>query len=183
MRKFENISPYMRRPFVIYDFTTAPLWISVYIFFFISVGLWGMRTCACNHPDAWNWTCVHCALCRPHPNSNTVKVFFPSCWQKNAILWCRNFVRICREPESMIYRGPGFLAVVWFSSSPTPIPSSVSKLSSCEFTEGRGGGEAKSYDGEKRLVLYKLFYTLCHSMWGCTSVRLQAWRIWGHGSS
>ncbi len=27
MRKWENISPYMRRPLVIYDFTTAPLWI------------------------------------------------------------------------------------------------------------------------------------------------------------
>jgi hypothetical protein len=25
MRKWENISPYMRRPLVIYDFTTAPL--------------------------------------------------------------------------------------------------------------------------------------------------------------
>jgi len=34
MRKCENISPYMRRPLVIYDFATAPLWM---IFFFISV--------------------------------------------------------------------------------------------------------------------------------------------------
>ncbi len=30
MRKCENISPYMRRPLVIYDFATAPLWISLY---------------------------------------------------------------------------------------------------------------------------------------------------------
>ncbi len=65
----------------------------------------------------------------------------------------------------MIYRGPGFLAVVWFCSSPTsspPLPLesclsfSVSCLSSWdwwELTDGRGGegvgeGGAKSYDCE-----------------------------------
>ncbi len=42
MRKCANISPYMRRPFVIYGFATAPFWISLYvrensIFFFIRV--------------------------------------------------------------------------------------------------------------------------------------------------
>ncbi len=42
MRKCANISPYMRRPLVIFDFATAPLWISLnmrenLIFFFISV--------------------------------------------------------------------------------------------------------------------------------------------------
>ncbi len=31
MRKWANISPYMRRPLVIYDFATAPFWISLYI--------------------------------------------------------------------------------------------------------------------------------------------------------
>ncbi len=66
----------------------------------------------------------------------------------------------------MIYRGPGFIAVVWFGSSPNPSPSrprppSVSCLvslsqSSCispvELTDGRGGrggGGAKSNDDEK----------------------------------
>jgi hypothetical protein len=34
MRKCANISPYMRRPLVIYDFATAPFWISLY-------SLWG----------------------------------------------------------------------------------------------------------------------------------------------
>jgi hypothetical protein len=39
--KCENISPYMRRPLVVYDFASAPLWISLYIrkigFSFLSV--------------------------------------------------------------------------------------------------------------------------------------------------
>jgi hypothetical protein len=41
MRKCPNISPYIRRPLVIYDFATAPLWISRYMrkiwFSFLSV--------------------------------------------------------------------------------------------------------------------------------------------------
>ncbi len=41
IRKCENMSPYMRRPLVIYDFATAPLWISLYMrkiwFSFLSV--------------------------------------------------------------------------------------------------------------------------------------------------
>ncbi len=41
MRKCENISPYMRRPLVICDFATAPLWISLFMrkigFSFLSV--------------------------------------------------------------------------------------------------------------------------------------------------
>ncbi len=41
MRKCANISPYMRRPLVIYYFATAPFWISLYIrkilFYFLSV--------------------------------------------------------------------------------------------------------------------------------------------------
>ncbi len=46
MRKFANISPYMRRPSVIYDFATAPIWISLYMskiwFSFLSVWRWNM---------------------------------------------------------------------------------------------------------------------------------------------
>ncbi len=41
MRKCANTSPYIRRPLVIYDFATAPLWISLYmrkiLFSFLSV--------------------------------------------------------------------------------------------------------------------------------------------------
>ncbi len=41
MRERANISPYMRRPLVIYDFATAPFWISLYmrkiLFSFLSV--------------------------------------------------------------------------------------------------------------------------------------------------
>ncbi len=45
MWKCANYSPYMRRPLVIYDFATAPFWISLYIyeenliFFFINVDM------------------------------------------------------------------------------------------------------------------------------------------------
>jgi hypothetical protein len=53
----------------------------------------------------------------------------------------------------MIYRGPGFLAVVLFSSSPTPFPFlrlSVCRRPSLQTGEGGGGGGgAKSYDREK----------------------------------
>ncbi len=46
----------------------------------------------------------------------------------------------------MIYRGPGFLAVVWFGSSHTPTPSSVAMLDrrhtgSLRKRDGRGGRE------------------------------------------
>ncbi len=44
MRKCANISSYMRKPLVIYDFATAPFWISSYIrkirFSFLSVQEW-----------------------------------------------------------------------------------------------------------------------------------------------
>jgi hypothetical protein len=60
----------------------------------------------------------------------------------------------------MVYRGSGFLDVVFFGSSPTPYPPHPSvitlSLSSyvllVELTDGEGGGGgrgAKSYDGEK----------------------------------
>jgi hypothetical protein len=88
----------------------------------------------------------------------------------------------------MIYRGPGFLAVVWFgyshiSFSPSPARKlSLFPESSCvsldEVTDGRGGGqEAESYEPRKSLVFYKPFNTLWFppppppaSKWG------QAWR-------
>ncbi len=53
------------------------------------------------------------------------------CWEKTA------------GPREywMIYRGPSFLAVVWFRSSPTPLlPSQSSCVSSVELTDMRGEG-------------------------------------------
>ncbi len=42
MRKWGNISPYVRRPLVIYDFATAPFWISLYMgkFWFSFLSVW-----------------------------------------------------------------------------------------------------------------------------------------------
>ncbi len=46
--KCANISPYMRRPLVIYDFATAPFWISLYLmkiwFSFVSVSDFNSKT-------------------------------------------------------------------------------------------------------------------------------------------
>ncbi len=43
-KKCANISPYMRRPLFIYDFATAPLWISLYIrkIFFSFLSVWDL---------------------------------------------------------------------------------------------------------------------------------------------
>jgi hypothetical protein len=56
----------------------------------------------------------------------------------------------------MIFWGPGFLAVVWFGSSPTPLPSTRSHsflvflcVTGRREVWGGGGGEAKSYDCKK----------------------------------
>ncbi len=57
----------------------------------------------------------------------------------------------------MIYRGLGFLAVVWFGSTPTPSRQHVASLSRfCWWSpvelsdrKGRGGRGAESYDREK----------------------------------
>jgi hypothetical protein len=64
----------------------------------------------------------------------------------------------------MIYRGPGFLVVVLFGSSPAPHSHqlvfflfSLPLPSQVEFTNGEreGGRGAKSYDRENHLALYK----------------------------
>ncbi len=68
----------------------------------------------------------------------------------------------------MIYRGPGFLAVVWSGSSPIPLLSPLSRPKARPATYrkaekerqladervgGGVGGVAKSYDGRESLVL------------------------------
>ncbi len=63
----------------------------------------------------------------------------------------------------MIYRGLGFVAVVWFGSSPPSSPPLPSVSSTGRTTDG-GVGEARSRiikAARKPLVLYKLFHTLC----------------------
>ncbi len=83
--------------------------------------------------------------------------------------------RIWRREDWMIYRGPGFLAAVWFGSSPTPYlpPSTVSKLDRRHTGRlrkrdnllGGGGGGKKGFgrgaESYESLVLYKSFNNLC----------------------
>jgi hypothetical protein len=64
----------------------------------------------------------------------------------------------------MIYRGPGFLAVACFGSSPTLYPPPLSHLqavslsqSSCELTDGREGG--KGGRGAKYSLLCPTLHT------------------------
>jgi hypothetical protein len=55
----------------------------------------------------------------------------------------------------LIYRGPGFLALILLSPAPTPLASTVSKLDrrhtgrQSQLADGRGRGGAKSYDDKK----------------------------------
>jgi hypothetical protein len=74
-------------------------------------------------------------------------------WRRVRSAWCREYW--------VIYRGPGFLAVVWFGSLPTPFPLlSVYKLvrrrtgrlrkrDKLLTGEGRKGGGPESYDRKK----------------------------------
>ncbi len=85
----------------------------------------------------------------------------------------------------MIYRGPVFLAVVWFGSSPTPLPPSVSKISqpfcvsTIELTDGREGKGWESSQTTRQwesLVLYISLNTLCMARrltWSITIFGLQ----------
>ncbi len=69
-------------------------------------------------------------------------------------------VTITIREDSMIYRGPGFLAIIWIGSAPTPFPLSRQQVSlylslpvcSVELTDGRGGRGghgAESYNSKK----------------------------------
>ncbi len=73
-------------------------------------------------------------------------------------MWDCEFGCEWRREFRMIYREPGFLAVVWFGSSLHLLPSlsclfsQPSCVSPVELAEGRGGGGgggAKTYDDEK----------------------------------
>jgi hypothetical protein len=66
----------------------------------------------------------------------------------------------------MIYRGPGFLAVVWLAPSPPPFPvrqvvslSQSSCVSPVELTDGRGGGQI--IRRRESLVLLNSLNILC----------------------
>ncbi len=69
----------------------------------------------------------------------------------------------------MIYRGPGFLSVVWFGSLLTPFPThqqlvSLSQyfyVSPVELAEGREWTRSQILRPRVNLVFYKSFYSLC----------------------
>jgi hypothetical protein len=72
----------------------------------------------------------------------------------------------------IIHRGSGFLAIVWFGSSPTPFPLSHEQVvslsdfqcvadSPVELTDGRGWARSQIIRPLDSLALYKSFRTLC----------------------
>ncbi len=61
MRKCANISPYMRKPLLIYDFATAPFWISFYMgkFYFLFLSVYASFSSLCSPTF-----CIHRHTCR-----------------------------------------------------------------------------------------------------------------------
>ncbi len=93
------------------------------------------------------------------PLSPSVSLLSPA----HSFSYERNRIR----EDWMVYKGPGFLAVVWFGSSPTSSP--VSKLSlflslppRAHWRERveRGWARSRIIQPWESLVLYKLFNTL-----------------------
>ncbi len=78
----------------------------------------------------------------------------------------------------IIHRGQGFLAVVWFVSSPSPSPphqearpATLRKRDSLLMREGEGGGQgAESYD-RKEALSSKTFNTLWRTLY-CLQIQL-----------
>ncbi len=138
---------------------------------------------------AWTHVPHHVSWCGPSlhvshfPNqiqsSNCCPALLPALVERHTwrVFSTRHYVFVLgwRQREYwMIYRGPGFLSIVWFCSSHVPPPSPASKLSlflrlpgCCRSSlltgEGGTGGPVKSQIIRRRecLVLYKSFNTLC----------------------
>ncbi len=93
------------------------------------------------------------------------------------------FLQYREYPTELIYRGPGFLAVEWFGSTPTPLsPCHVSKLDRRHtrllrkrlnlLTGGqRGWAWGRIIRPLESLVLYKSFNPLCSAPRHCFSLR------------
>ncbi len=78
----------------------------------------------------------------------------------------------------VIWRGPGFLAVVWFAPPPPLSRQQVVSLSSSScWREGGGGGWGRS----QSLVFYESFNTLCWRDWNESSIMRPWWA--GRGSA
>ncbi len=82
---------------------------------------------------------------------------------RNPLYSSVGFTVKCEDREYwMIYRGPGFLPIVWFGPSPSPssvgilsLFSKSSSVSQVELTDGRGGGgRSQIIQQRESLVLY-----------------------------
>ncbi len=108
---------------------------------------------------------------------NSSEVAKPLGFNKTWVSYIRCTSKLLPE-STIVHRGPGILAaVVWFGSSPTPsrCPSvSHRKTEKERQLDGRGGGGAKSYDGEKA------WFSISHSiLWklSSTEIVIQRYRV------
>ncbi len=104
------------------------------------------------------------------------KMFPLYCSWVRSVIWMINDVCVLVREYWIIYRGPGFLAFLWFGSSPTPSPP-VSKFdrrhtgrfsNKDKLLTGRGegwGGESKIIRRRESLVIYKSF----NALWSTTA--------------
>ena len=107
------------------------------------------------------------------------------------------FSKVLLNEYWMIYRGPGFLAVVWFGSSTSPSPSPVNGCLSCsvllwvacraywrEKTRERVGERSQIIRRRGCLVIYKPFNTqyLCVQYIGLVVLYLNKSSLWVAGN-
>ncbi len=75
---------------------------------------------------------------------------------------CCAWANICTPREYwIIYRGPSFLAVVWFRLLPHPFSPSARPRKRDNLLSGRGWGRSQVLRRRESPVLYKSFNTLC----------------------
>ncbi len=131
--------------------------------------LFQARTCLNCHriKVLWLWSLTVLLTTRP--------------WKQKGDCWCGSAYSHCTYSHILddtpqrglkILRGPGFLAVVWFGSTPNPLPlyrqkvAFLSQQSSCvspvQLTYGKGGKGAvePNRPPKESLALYKWFNTL-----------------------
>ncbi len=118
--------------------------------------------------------------------------WFPGFFSLNCTVGIGFFMNSMQNMKKTIYRAPGFLAVVWFGSSPTPSSSPVSKLNwrhrgrlkkwanLLTGEEWKGVGEESIHNArpQESLALYKLFNTLCCSRSSSVCLLCPSWVRW-----
>ncbi len=113
----------------------------------------------------------------PHLSKDVkAKKFLWNCWMNTE--QGRNL--LCDRTNWIIYRGPGFLVIEWFGSSPPPSPSPVSNfslflslLASSQLTEERGRAVSRIIRPGENLAVYKSLILPFYKIY-CTNLQLSS---------